>query len=107
MRILLAWLLSVVFFAALANENQSPEPERLPLAVAGCASMGSKCVCRNEVGAVVPPVPSMCRMGTPINLGAFFPLAVAPVAVVADLPRFPVPPVRVREVTRLGRFLLE
>lgn len=100
-RAVLAWLLFVVSFTSLAD--QSPDAEPLPLAVVGCASMGGQCVCRNEAGAVVPPVPSMCGAGVSINLSAFFPAAVAPV-VSDDQPHFgSLAPPR----ARIGRFFLE
>jgi len=111
--------LALVTGAAVGQEKDLPEPPAVatsaaassPAApvgpmLAGCAVMGDKCICVDEGGRVVPPVPSMCRKGAPINLHAFFPLA-GPRVYLDDSFRIHVPPARTREVTRLGRFLME
>lgn len=88
-----------------AASASAPSEPVVPM-LAGCALMGDKCTCVDDVGRVVPPVPSMCRKGAPIDLHAFFPTS-RPRAYLNDSVRIPVPPARTREVTRLGRFLME
>lgn len=105
--------------AAVAQENDLPVPPAVAASaaasapsepvvpmLAGCALMGDKCTCVDDAGRVVPPVPSMCRKGAPIDLHAFFPAA-RPRAYMDDSVRIPVPPARTREVTRFGRFLMD